>query len=104
MVTGLLKRIFGSRNERLLRQYSATVRIINTHEPEISKLTDTELQAKTAEFKQRFAAGESLDDMLPEAFAVVREAGKRVVQCDIDPSRIGLLSRVDAGVVGDAGR
>ena len=80
MVTGLLKRIFGSRNERLLRQYSATVRIINTHEPEISKLTDTELQAKTAEFKQRFAAGESLDDMLPEAFAVVREAGKRVLQ------------------------
>jgi len=80
MVTGLLKIIFGSRNERLLRQYSATVRIINTHEPEISKLTDTELQAKTAEFKQRFAAGESLDDMLPEAFAVVREAGKRVLQ------------------------
>ena len=80
MVTGLLKTIFGSRNERLLRQYSATVRIINTHEPEISKLTDTELQAKTAEFKQRFAAGESLDDMLPEAFAVVREAGKRVLQ------------------------
>ena len=80
MVTGLLKTIFGSRNERLLRQYSATVRIINTHEPEISKLTDTELQAKTAEFKQRFAAGESLGDMLPEAFAVVREAGKRVLQ------------------------
>ena len=80
MVTGLLKTIFGSRNERLLRQYSATVRIINTHEPEISKLMDTELQAKTAEFKQRFAAGESLDDMLPEAFAVVREAGKRVLQ------------------------
>ncbi len=80
MVTGLLKTIFGSRNERLLRQYSATVRIINTHEPEISKLTDTELQAKTDEFKQRFAAGESLDDMLPEAFAVVREAGKRVLQ------------------------
>ena len=80
MVTGLLKRIFGSRNERLLRQYSATVRIINTHEPEISKLTDTELQAKTVEFKQRFAAGESLDDILPEAFAVVREAGKRVLQ------------------------
>ena len=80
MVTGLLKTIFGSRNERLLRQYSATVRIINTHEPEISKLTDTELQAKTAEFKQRFAAGESLDDMLPEAFAVVREAGKRILQ------------------------
>ena len=80
MVTGLLKTIFGSRNERLLRQYSATVRIINTHEPEISKLTDTELQTKTAEFKQRFAAGESLDDMLPEAFAVVREAGKRILQ------------------------
>ena len=80
MVTGLLKRIFGSRNERLLRQYSGTVRTINSHEPAIAKLTDTELQAKTAEFKQRFANGESLDDMLPEAFAVVREAGKRVLQ------------------------
>ncbi len=80
MVTGLLKRIFGSRNERLLKQYSATVRTITALEPAISKLSDTELQAKTAEFKQRFAAGEPLDQMLPEAFAVVREAGKRVLQ------------------------
>ncbi len=80
MVSGLLKRIFGSRNERLLKQYSATVRTINAFEPAISKLSDTELQAKTAEFKQRFAAGETLDQMLPEAFAVVREAGKRVLQ------------------------
>ena len=80
MVTGLLKKIFGSRNERLLRQYSAIVRTINALEAEISKLTDAELQAKTARFKERFAAGETLDQMLPEAFAVVREAGKRVLQ------------------------
>ena len=80
MVTGLLKKIFGSRNERLLRQYSAIVRTINALEAEISKLTDAELQAKTARFKERFVAGETLDQMLPEAFAVVREAGKRVLQ------------------------
>jgi preprotein translocase subunit SecA len=80
MVTGLLKKIFGSRNERLLRQYSAIVRTINALEADIAKLTDAELQAKTARFKERFAAGETLDQMLPEAFAVVREAGKRVLQ------------------------
>ncbi len=80
MFTGLLKKIFGSRNERLLRQYSATVRTINAFEAEISKLPDSELQAKTVQFKARFAAGETLDRMLPEAFAVVREAAKRVLQ------------------------
>ena len=80
MVTGLLKKIFGSRNERLLRQYSSTVRTINSLEASISKLSDDELRGKTAEFKQRYAGGETLDHLLPEAFAVVREAGKRVLQ------------------------
>jgi preprotein translocase subunit SecA len=80
MVTGFLKSIFGSRNERLLRQYSATVRTINALEADIAKLSDDQLKAKTAEFKARYAAGESLDRMLPEAFAVVREAAKRVLQ------------------------
>ncbi len=80
MVTGLLKKLFGSRNDRLLRQYSQSVRAINALEPEISKLTDDELKAKTGEFKQRYGNGETLDSMLPEAFAVVREAGKRVLK------------------------
>ncbi|MCE9639037.1 MAG: preprotein translocase subunit SecA, partial [Betaproteobacteria bacterium] len=79
MITGLLKKIFGSRNDRLLRQYMHAVRATNTLEPEIAKLSDDALKAKTAEFKQRHAGGESLDALLPEAFAVVREAGKRVL-------------------------
>ncbi len=78
MISGLLKKIFGSRNERLIRQYSQTVRRINALEPEISALSDEALRAKTVEFRQRVADGEALDALLPEAFAVVREAGKRV--------------------------
>ncbi len=78
MISGLLKKIFGSRNDRLIRQYSQKVRIINGLEPTVAALSDEELRAKTAEFKERFANGESLDKLLPEAFAVVREAGKRV--------------------------
>src|SRR5215218_3060239 len=79
MISGLLKKVFGSRNERLLRQYSQSVRAINALEPTIAALSDDALRAKTDEFKQRHAAGESLDKLLPEAFAVVREAGKRVL-------------------------
>jgi len=79
MITGLLKKIFGSRNDRLLRQYRHAVRAINALEPGIEKLSDDALKAKTAEFKQRFAGGETLDQLLPEAFAVVREAGRRTL-------------------------
>ncbi|MGE5470297.1 MAG: preprotein translocase subunit SecA [Bacteroidota bacterium] len=77
MISGLLKKIFGSRNDRLIKQYSQTVRRINAFEPALEALSDEQLRAKTDEFRQRHAAGESLDDLLPEAFAVVREAGKR---------------------------
>ncbi|HNJ76963.1 MAG TPA: preprotein translocase subunit SecA, partial [Azospira sp.] len=79
MISGLLKKIFGSRNDRLIKQYSQTVKAINALEPQMSALTDEALQAKTGEFKERIARGESLDQLLPEAFAVVREAGKRVL-------------------------
>jgi preprotein translocase subunit SecA len=78
MISGLLKKIFGSRNDRLVRQYMSTVRKINALEAEVSALSDEALRGKTAEFKQRVASGETLDALLPEAFAVVREAGKRV--------------------------
>ncbi|MCL2656191.1 MAG: preprotein translocase subunit SecA [Betaproteobacteria bacterium] len=78
MIAGLLKKIFGSRNERLIRQYSQAVRAINALEPTVAPLSDEQLRAKTDEFKQRVANGETLDKILPEAFAVVREAGKRV--------------------------
>ncbi|UCV14592.1 preprotein translocase subunit SecA [Quatrionicoccus australiensis] len=77
MISGLLKKIFGSRNDRLIKQYSQTVRRINALEPSLEALSDEQLRAKTDEFRQRYANGETLDDLLPEAFAVVREAGKR---------------------------
>jgi preprotein translocase subunit SecA len=75
-----LTKIFGSRNQRLLKQYQKTVRDINALEPQMEKLSDAELQAKTPEFKERIAGGASLDDILPEAFAVCREAAKRVMK------------------------
>ena len=78
MITRVLKKLFGSRNDRLLRRYRTTVARINELEPSVAALSDEALRAKTAEFKQRHANGESLDALLPEAFAVVREAGKRV--------------------------
>lgn len=74
----LLTQIFGSRNQRLLKQYQKTVKAINALEPEFEKLSDAELQAKTPALKERVANGEALDDLLPEAFAVCREASKRV--------------------------
>ncbi len=78
MIAGLLKKIFGSRNDRLIRQYSQKVRAINALEPKIQALSDEELRGKTDEFRLRVDKGESLDALLPEAFAVVREAGRRV--------------------------
>lgn len=79
MLTNLAKKVFGSRNDRLLKQYRKTVSKINDLEPEIKALSDDELKAKTPEFKQRIADGESLDSILPEAFAVCREASRRVL-------------------------
>ncbi|MFC5458457.1 preprotein translocase subunit SecA [Massilia niabensis] len=76
----LLTQIFGSRNQRLLKQYQKTVRQISALEPQMEALSDAELQAKTPEFKERVAKGETLDDILPEAFAVCREAAKRVLK------------------------
>jgi len=80
MATNFLTKLFGSRNDRLLKQYRKTVERINGLEAQLEKLGDDELRAKTEEFKQRVAGGESLDALLPEAFAVVREASKRVMK------------------------
>ncbi|MEX3935453.1 preprotein translocase subunit SecA [Paraburkholderia phymatum] len=80
MTTGFLQKIFGSRNQRLVKQYQKTVAAINALEPQIEQLTDDQLRAKTTEFRQRVGSGESLDKLLPEAFAVCREAGKRVLK------------------------
>src|SRR5689334_16513835 len=73
-------RLFGSRNERLLKQYSHSVEAINALEPEISRLSDAALAGKTDELRKRFADGATLDELLPEAFAVVREASKRTLR------------------------
>ena len=79
MMSGLLKKIFGSRNDRLIKQYMQVVRKINALEAGTSTLSDDALRGKTADFKSRVANGETLDALLPEAFAVVREAGKRTL-------------------------
>ena len=80
MAFKLLTHIFGSRNHRLLRQYRSVVDRINALEPGFEKLSDDDLRSKTSEFKQRLSQGSSLDDLLPEAFAVVREGAKRVMK------------------------
>ncbi|AOJ61538.1 preprotein translocase subunit SecA [Burkholderia ubonensis] len=80
MTTGFLQKIFGSRNQRLVKQYQKTVAAINALETQIEQLTDDQLRGKTDEFRQRHAAGESLDKLLPEAFAVCREASRRVLK------------------------
>jgi len=79
MISNLLKKVFGSRNDRLLKQYRGTVAKVNALEAAFEKLSDDELRGKTAEFRTRLEGGESLDALLPEAFATVREAAKRML-------------------------
>jgi preprotein translocase subunit SecA len=79
MLNSFLTRIFGSRNERVLRQLGKSVAQINALEPQYQALSDEQLQAKTAEFRQRLSDGVTLDSLLPEAFATVREAARRVL-------------------------
>ena len=80
MASTFLTKIFGSRNDRLLKTYRKTITQINALEQQYEKLTDDELRAKTEEFKTRIAGGETLDAILPEAFAVVREGSKRAMK------------------------
>src|SRR6266545_4199510 len=79
MLGSLIKKIVGSKNERELKRLWPVVEKINSLEPEMTGLSDDQLKHKTVEFKERYSRGESLDSLLPEAFAVVREAGKRVL-------------------------
>lgn len=79
MLSTLFKKFFGSRNERLIKQYSQIVKEINALEPSIEALSDDALRAKTQEFKQRYQQGETLEKLLPEAFAVVREGSRRAL-------------------------
>ena len=77
MLPSILTRLFGSRNERLLRQYRQKVQAINALESKYEVMDDATLRDQTRVLKERHAAGESLDALLPDAFAVVREGGKR---------------------------
>ena len=79
MISNLASKIFGSRNERIIKKHRKTVDGINRLEPEFEALSDEQLAAKTLEFRQRYTDGETIDQLLPEAFAAVREAGKRVL-------------------------
>ena len=99
MFSNLLKKIFGSRNDRLIKQYTQVVRAINGLESTIAALSDQDLVNKTQVFKQQIANGQSLDELLPEAFAVVREAGKRVVKMrHFDVQLIGGMVLHDAKI------
>jgi preprotein translocase subunit SecA len=80
MIGNVLTKIFGSRNERLLKQYSGTVAEINALEPALAALPDAALRQKTGDLKKRHAEGATVDELLPEAFAVVREAAKRTLR------------------------
>jgi preprotein translocase subunit SecA len=79
MLSNVFKKVFGSRNDRLLKQYRRVVSKINALEPQFQALSDPDLREKTADFKRRLGTGEALDDLLPEAFAVVREVSKRTL-------------------------
>ena len=79
MITNSLKKLFGTRNDRELKRMGKVVKQINALADDMKALSDEQLAGKTAEFKQRVEAGESLDKLLPEAFAVAREAGERVL-------------------------
>ncbi|MGB5454490.1 MAG: preprotein translocase subunit SecA [Gammaproteobacteria bacterium] len=80
MISNIASKIFGSRNERIIKRHRKTVEKINQLEPEFEALSDQQLAARTLEFRKRYQDGENLDQLLPEAFATVREAGKRVLK------------------------
>ena len=80
MIDAVLAKIFGTKVDRELKKLRPTIVAINDLEPAMQSLSDDALAAKTVEFKERLANGETLDDLLPEAFAVVREAGRRVAE------------------------
>ena len=87
---GLFKKIFGSANDRLIKRLEPIVEQINQLEPELAQLSDEALRARTGEYRERLANGETLDDLLPEAFATVREAAKRTLgQRHYDVQMIG---------------
>ena len=89
---GIFNKLFGTRSEREVKKLMPLVERIETLGIEVGKLTDEQLRAKTDEFKRRYAEGETLDDLLPEAFAVCREAADRVL--GMRPYRVQLIGGI----------
>src|SRR5882724_4434899 len=79
MIDAVLAKIFGTKNEREIKAVMPTIEAMNALEPGLEKLSDAELAAKTVEFRERLAQGATLDDLLVETFAIVREAGRRIL-------------------------
>ena len=88
MIGALLKKIIGTKNDRIIKEISVVLDEINRLEPAMASRTDAELRAKTPEFKERLLKGSSLDDLLPEAFAVVREADPSTSRSSAESSSI----------------
>ena len=104
MASNILTKIFGSRNDRLLKTYRKTVEQINALETQYEQLDDDQLRGKTQEFRDRATAGEALDTLLPEAFAVVREGSKRVMKMrHFDVQILGGMS-LHNGKISEIGR
>ena len=91
---GLMQKLFGTQSEKEIKRISPLIQKIESMRPEMMEKTDEELRAKTQEFKKRLGQGETLDDLLPEAFAVVREAARRAV--DMEPYPVQLIGGVAA--------
>ena len=103
MVASLLRKLIGSRNDRQVKKYGKIVQRINALEAAFSVLSDDVLGSKTGEFRSRVQQGESLDAILPEAFAVVREAGKRVLNMrHFDVQMIGGIALHNGQKIGRA--
>src|SRR5258708_2275177 len=83
---GLLKQIFGTQQSRLLKKHQKLVREVNAEEQKLASLTDDQLKAKTQEFRQRIAQGKPVDELLPEAYAVVKAACRRMCGTDVHVS------------------
>src|SRR4030066_286292 len=96
-----ITKIFGTSNERILKNIRPLVDQINALEPKMMSLTDAELRQKTDEFKERLSRGETLDDILPEAFAAVREASRRILVAPNPDSPNHTMRHFDVQLIGD---
>ena len=103
MLISTVKKIFGTRNDRELKRMGKVVARINALEESAQALDDAALKAKTAEFRLRLGEGESLDQLLPEAFAVVREAGVRALAARVPPGLRGLALNFTGCLIGEGG-